>query len=79
MHSIRFGGHIDAFDLVYQDDGEINLDKTIEQSGQRATVEELIVSAVSPKNTWAISMNIYWVFLYFSNKQIIGCHYREDG
>ena len=51
MHSIGFGGHIDAFDLAYNDDGEINLDKTIENSAQREIDEELIVSeCVSKKH-----------------------------
>ena len=49
MHSIGFGGHIDAFDLAYQKDGEINLDKTIENSGQREIDEELIVSDIVSK------------------------------
>jgi len=49
MHSIGFGGHIDAFDLAYQEDGEINLDKTIENSGQREIDEELIVSDIVSK------------------------------
>ena len=49
MHSIGFGGHIDAFDLVYKKNGEINLDKTIEKSGQREIDEELIVSSISSK------------------------------
>ncbi len=49
MHSIGFGGHIDAFDLAYNDDGEINLDKTIENSGQREIDEELIISSIVSK------------------------------
>ncbi len=49
MHSIGFGGHIDAFDLAYNDDGEINLDKTIENSGQREIDEELIISNIVSK------------------------------
>jgi predicted NUDIX family phosphoesterase len=49
MHSIGFGGHIDAFDLDYKKSGEINLDKTIEKSAQREIDEELIVSDVESK------------------------------
>jgi len=49
MHSIGFGGHMDAFDLAYNGDGEINLDKTIENSGQREIDEELIVSEIVSK------------------------------
>jgi len=49
MHSIGFGGHIDAFDLAYKKNGEINLDKTIENSGQREIDEELIVSSIVSK------------------------------
>lgn len=49
MHSIGFGGHIDAFDLAYDKDGTINLDKTIETSAQREIDEELIVSSIVSK------------------------------
>ncbi|MCB1567313.1 MAG: NUDIX domain-containing protein [Xanthomonadales bacterium] len=49
MHSIGFGGHIDAFDLAYQDNGVINLDKTIENSAQREIDEELNVSEIVSK------------------------------
>lgn len=49
MHSIGFGGHIDAFDLAYQESGEINLDKTIENSAQREIDEELNVSYINSK------------------------------
>lgn len=49
MHSIGFGGHIDAFDLAYNKDGEINLDKTIENSGQREIDEELNVADIVHK------------------------------
>jgi predicted NUDIX family phosphoesterase len=49
MHSIGFGGHIDAFDLAYKEDGVINLDKTIENSAQREIDEELIVSDIVSK------------------------------
>lgn len=49
MNSIGFGGHIDAFDLAYDDDGVVNLDKTIETSAQREIDEELIVSDVVSK------------------------------
>jgi predicted NUDIX family phosphoesterase len=49
MHSIGFGGHIDAFDLAYDEDGTINLDKTIETSAQREIDEELIVSNIVSK------------------------------
>ncbi len=49
QNSIGFGGHIDAFDLAYDDDGTINLDQTIETSAQREIDEELIVSEVVSK------------------------------
>jgi predicted NUDIX family phosphoesterase len=49
MHSIGFGGHIDAFDLAYDEDGIINLDKTIETSAQREIDEELLVSSIVSK------------------------------
>jgi predicted NUDIX family phosphoesterase len=49
LHSIGFGGHIDAFDLAYDADGTINLDQTIETSAQREIDEELIVSEIVSK------------------------------
>ena len=49
MHSIGFGGHIDAFDLAYHKDGVINLDKTIENSAQREIDEELNISEIISK------------------------------
>ena len=49
LHSIGFGGHIDAFDLAYDDDGTINLDRTIETSAQREIEEELVVSQITSK------------------------------
>jgi predicted NUDIX family phosphoesterase len=49
MHSIGFGGHIDAFDLAYLESGEINLDKTIENSAQREIDEELVISYILSK------------------------------
>lgn len=49
MHSIGFGGHIDAFDLAYHENSEINLDKTIENSAQREIDEELNVSEIVSK------------------------------
>ncbi len=51
MHSVGFGGHIDAFDLVYQPDGVIDLDRTIEKSARREIDEELVVSEVVSKQT----------------------------
>ncbi len=49
LHSIGFGGHIDAFDLVYDEDGTINLDRTIETSGQREIDEELLIDDIVSK------------------------------
>ncbi|MCX7554907.1 hypothetical protein OS175_13590 [Marinicella sp. S1101] len=49
LNSIGFGGHIDAFDLAYDTQGVINLDKTIETSAQREIDEELIVSEIISK------------------------------
>ncbi len=49
-HSIGFGGHIDAFDLAYDDQGSINLDQTIETSAQREIDEELVISSITNKS-----------------------------
>lgn len=49
LHSIGFSGHIDAFDLAYDTDGTINLDQTIETSGQREINEELRIDGVVSK------------------------------
>ncbi len=49
MNSIGFGGHIDAFDLAYDSEGVIDLDKTIETSAQREIDEELIISEIVSK------------------------------
>ncbi len=49
LKSIGFGGHIDAFDLAYHDDGTIDLDKTIETSAHREIDEELNISGISSK------------------------------
>ncbi len=49
LNSIGFGGHIDAFDLAYDADGTINLDKTIETSAQREIDEELNISDIVSK------------------------------
>ncbi len=49
LNSIGFGGHIDAFDLAYDENGSINLDRTIETSGQREIDEELIIDGITEK------------------------------
>lgn len=49
LHSIGFGGHIDAFDLAYNADGSIDLKQTIEISAQREIDEELVISNVMSK------------------------------
>ncbi|TDR17504.1 hypothetical protein [Marinicella litoralis] len=49
LNSIGFGGHIDAFDLAYQTDGTIDLDQTIETSGQREIEEELKIDRIVNK------------------------------
>ncbi len=49
LNSIGFGGHIDAFDLAYDENGSINLDRTIETSGQREIDEELIIEGITEK------------------------------
>jgi len=49
LHSIGFGGHMDAFDLAYDDNGTINLDQTIETSGQREIDEELNIQGITSK------------------------------
>ncbi|MGJ8663202.1 MAG: hypothetical protein ACSHWU_06100, partial [Marinicella sp.] len=49
LNSIGFGGHMDAFDMVYDPNGDLNLDKTIEQSAQREIDEELVVSDIVSK------------------------------
>ncbi len=51
MHSIGFGGHIDAFDLIYDADGTINIGLTIEKSARREIDEELVVSSIASKTT----------------------------
>lgn len=50
LNSIGFGGHIDAFDLVYQSNGSIDLDKTIETSAHREIDEELNISGIKSKS-----------------------------
>lgn len=57
MNSIGFGGHIDAFDLAYDDDGVVNLDKTIETSAQREIDEELNISGIESKSTLGYIMD----------------------
>lgn len=49
MHSIGFGGHIDAFDVAYNANGEINIMRTIEVSAQREIDEEIIKAEISYK------------------------------
>ncbi len=49
-NSIGFGGHIDAFDLAYDNEGVIDLDQTIETSAQREIDEELNVSNIVSKS-----------------------------
>lgn len=49
LNSLGFGGHMDAFDMVYADNGELNLDLTIEKSAQREIDEELVVSDIVSK------------------------------
>ncbi|WP_223789040.1 hypothetical protein [Marinicella meishanensis] len=49
LNSIGFGGHIDAFDLAYDETGVIDLDRTIETSGQREIDEELNIAGITSK------------------------------
>lgn len=49
LNSIGFGGHIDAFDLAYDAAGVIDLDRTIETSGQREIDEELNIAGITSK------------------------------
>jgi predicted NUDIX family phosphoesterase len=49
MNSIGFGGHIDAFDLAYDEAGVIDLEGTIENSAVREIEEELNISGVASK------------------------------
>lgn len=48
-NSIGFGGHIDAFDLAYDESGVIDLERTIERSASREIDEELNISGVISK------------------------------
>jgi len=49
MNSIGFGGHIDAFDLAYDEAGVIDLEGTIENSAVREIEEELNISGIASK------------------------------
>ena len=49
QYSIGFGGHIDAFDLAYENEA-INLQQTIANSAQREIDEELLVSEIISKS-----------------------------
>ncbi|MFC3193731.1 hypothetical protein ACFODZ_05720 [Marinicella sediminis] len=49
MNSIGFGGHIDAFDLAYDEHGIILLNQTIANSAEREIGEELNLSGISNK------------------------------
>ena len=49
MHSIGFGGHMDAFDLVYSEQGEIQIQDTIDRCAQRELDEELNIGVVTSR------------------------------
>lgn len=49
QYSIGFGGHIDAFDLAYENEA-INLQQTIANSAEREIEEELVVSDILSKS-----------------------------